>query len=103
MPGMPLSSRGPHARNAPGPFYVERDECISCRTPESVAPDLIGFDESGYGHCYFKKQPTAPDEISRAIRAIDACCCGAYRYSGDDAEIKKRLRKAGCADAIDHR
>jgi hypothetical protein len=29
--------------NAPGPFYVQCDECIICGAPESVAPDLIGF------------------------------------------------------------
>jgi len=91
--------------NAPGPFYVERDQCIACRCPETVAPDLIGFAEGPgveYDHCYFKKQPETPGEMDRAIKAFEANCCGSYRYSGDDASIRQRLRRANCADAIDH-
>jgi molybdenum cofactor biosynthesis enzyme MoaA len=54
-------------------------------------------------HCYFRKQPESPDEVERVIKAVAGCCCGSYRYAGDDPEIKKRLRLAGCAEAIDHR
>jgi hypothetical protein len=95
-----------YPENAPGGFYVQRDECISCRAPESVAPDLIGFfeDPSGTGrlsHCYFKKQPETAGEIDRAVKAIQANCCGSYRYAGSDSEIKKKLKKAHCKEAID--
>lgn len=107
-PLSPFYFSGPHVRsldpypeNAPGPFYVQRHECIACGVPKTVAPDLVEFDAETMDHCYFKKQPTSPDEIFLAIRAVEVCCCGSYRYSGDDEEIKKRLKKAGCVDAID--
>jgi len=82
-----------HPLNAPGPFFVENGECISCGVPEHVAPDLIGHDyyrgdESSYGHCYFKKQPETPGEIERAILAVNSSCCGALLYGGDDRKIK---------------
>ena len=81
-----------HPKNAPGPFFVENGECISCGMPEHVAPDLIGRaydydDESKGWHCYFKKQPETPDELKRAIRAVNESCCGAVWYSGTDEKI----------------
>jgi hypothetical protein len=96
-----------YPENAAGPFYVQHDECITCRAPESVAPDLIGFfeDPSGTGrrsHCYFKKQPETAGEIDRAVRAVQWNCCGSYRYAGSDAEVKQ-LRRAGCENAIEER
>src|SRR5215475_6250741 len=90
-----------YAENAPGDFYVQRDECIACDAPRHCAPDLIGWyeDPSGTGqqsHCFFKKQPVTPDEIDRAIKAVSANCCGSYHYSGSDPKIKRKLRSAGC-------
>jgi len=95
-----------YPENAPGDFYVQKDECIICRAPESVAPDLIGFyeDPSGVGapsHCYFKKQPQTIDEINRAVQAVEANCCGSYRYAGSSRDIKEKLKKAHCESAID--
>jgi hypothetical protein len=95
-----------YPENAPGPFYVQSEECITCRAPESVAPDLIGFykDPSGTGrrsHCYFKKQPETAGEIDRAVKAVQSNCCGSYRYAGSGSEIKKKLKKANCNEAID--
>jgi hypothetical protein len=95
-----------YPENAPGPFYVQSAECISCRAPESVAPDLIGFfeDPSGTGresHCYFKKQPETVGEIDRAVKAVQSNCCGSYRYAGSDSEIKKKLKNAKCKEAIE--
>ena len=95
-----------YPENAPGPFYVQRDECISCRAPETVAPDLIGFFEDPLGtgresHCYFKKQPETVGEIECAIKAVQSNCCGSYRYAGSDNEIKKKLKKAKCKRAIE--
>lgn len=95
-----------YPENAPGPFYVQQDYCITCRTPESVAPDLIGFHEGppatgAHSHCYFKKQPQTPEEIARAVQAVWANCCGSYWYAGSDPEVKDKLKKAGCEWAIE--
>ena len=103
---MPTRKFGSYPENAPGAFYVEKDLCITCRAPEAVAPDLIGFhkDQSGSNarsHCYFKKQPETSAEIECAIKAVSANCCGSFRYAGSDREVIKRLRRAQCQDAID--
>jgi hypothetical protein len=95
-----------YPENAPGDFYVEEDLCITCRCPESVAPDLIGFyeDPSQTGresHCYFKKQPQTAEEMYRTIQAMVHSCCGAYHYAGSSPEVKQALRAKGCDEAID--
>jgi hypothetical protein len=82
---MPQPKRYPE--NAPGPFYVEADLCIRCRAPEGVSPNLVGGNDH---HCYFKKQPGTPEELEEAIRAVDSCCCGAYRYAGADPNVMAR-------------
>ena len=97
----------PGVEQAPGPFYVRCEECITCRAPEFAAPDLIGFyeDPSGTGahsHCYFKKQPETAGEIDRAVEAVRANCCGSYGYAGADAAIQRKLRQADCGWAIDN-
>ena len=91
-----------------GRFTCSVMSAFTCRAPESVAPDLIGFfeDPSGTGrrsHCYFKKQPETAGEIDRAVRAVQSNCCGSYRYAGSDTEVKKQLKSAGCENAIEER
>jgi hypothetical protein len=84
----------PHAKNAPGPFYVVNTECMTCGYPHVLAPDLIDWDQDSEGHkhhCYFKKQPESPEEVEQAIKAINGSCCGALRYAGADPAIIKRL------------
>ena len=103
---MPDRRFNAYPENAPGPFYVRNDECIVCRAPEVVAPDLIGFyeDPSGTGarsHCYFKKQPQTPAEIDRAMKAVWANCGGSYSYAGAEPKIKKKLKLANCESAIE--
>jgi len=103
---MPDRTIKAYPANAPGDFYVQNDECIICRAPEWVAPDLIGFYEDPSGtnarsRCYFKKQPQTVGEIDRAVKAFEANCCGSYRYAGSDRYIKKKLNKANCKDSID--
>src|SRR5215813_10850867 len=82
--------------NAPGDFYVEDQMCISCAAPESEAPDLMSHDESNVYHCYFKRQPQTPDEMERAIRAVNVGCCGAVRYRGKDPSILAKLSPDDC-------
>ena len=77
-------------KNVPGPFYVVDGECIICGDPEHEAPDMIGYDEERQ-HCYFKKQPSTPEEIDRALRAVWVSCCQAVRYDGNDPNVEKRI------------
>jgi hypothetical protein len=82
-----------YLKNAAGPFYVVHERCIACQAPESEAPDLMTHDEGeeiGY-QCYFKKQPTTPEQLDQAINAVIVSCCGAVRYAGRDPEILKRI------------
>jgi hypothetical protein len=95
-----------HPLNASGPFYVEKDMCLICGTPEAEAPDLIHLrweeSEPDLNGCYFKKQPETPEELGRAIEAMRVACCGAYRYGGHDPDVIRRLRERGVdADQID--
>ena len=83
-----------HPHNAPGPFYVVEDSCITCEAPESEAPDLMSHDAPDYphnSHCYFKKQPETPAELDRAIMAVRVSCCGAVRYAGNNPNVLVRL------------
>jgi hypothetical protein len=79
-------------KNAPGPFGVLKDECILCGAPGAEAPDLMAFDEEA-NSCYFRRQPTTPEEVARAVRAVDISCCAAVVYRGEDPEILRMLRE----------
>jgi len=72
-------------------FYVFPNECIGCGAPESVAPDLMGHDEAPHYGCRFLRQPETPAEVDQAIAAVNASCCGAVQYLGDDPVILKRM------------
>jgi hypothetical protein len=89
-----------HSQNAPGPFYVIHGLCIYCTAPEAEAPDLIAHEEPEY-HCYFRKQPSTPEEMERAIRAVAVSCCGAVRYGGNDPDILQRIKEWN-PEACDH-
>ena len=91
-----VSPRERHELNAPGDFYVEREMCITCRAPEHAAPELMGFVDGERSHCYFKRQPTTPEETRHAIEAIRVACCGALRYGGTDREIIASLDPSFC-------
>src|SRR4051812_9846087 len=77
-------------KNAPGSFYVVKDECVSCRAPETEARGLMSFDEE-HSSCFFERQPTTLEEEYRAIRAVWASCCGAVRYGGSDPNLIARM------------
>lgn len=79
-------------RNAPGPFYTEDQMCIACRAPEAAAPDLMDFDEEE-GNCYFKKQPSTPEEYKQAMQAIWVSCCGAIHYATDDLLVLEKIHR----------
>ena len=79
-------------KNVSGPFYVANEQCLACGAPEQEAPDLMASDEQT-GHCYFKKQPTTPEELERAVQAISVSCCGAVLSVGNDPAILRRLKE----------
>jgi hypothetical protein len=92
----------PYPKNAPGDFYVENDCCLTCEAPYNQAPDLMAHDaEGGYPHCYFKRQPEAPEEVERAISACHLSCVRAVRYAGRNPKILKRFRELGSEDSCD--
>jgi hypothetical protein len=102
----PLDERHdrPHPKNAPGGFYVVDRECISCGVPLHMAPELIEWEKDSEvrpNHCYFHKQPETALELIHAVKAVEGSCCGAVRYRGSDSEIIKKLKDAGCKNAID--
>jgi hypothetical protein len=43
-------------KNAPGPFYVAKDECIACRAPEVEARGLMSFDDD-HDSCSLNDSP----------------------------------------------
>jgi hypothetical protein len=92
-----------HPLNAPGDFYVESDLCFACTAPEHEAPDFVGHCEDGPAnyHCYFKRQPSTPEETAQAIRAVRVGCCGAVRYGGRDPAIIAKLVELGSSDDCD--
>ena len=90
--------------NAVGDFYVADGMCIACTAPEHEAPDLMAHDteaHAGY-HCYFKRQPSTPEELQQAIMAVVVACCGAVRYGGTDPSVLRQLAQCGSADTCDH-
>jgi hypothetical protein len=87
-------------KNAPGPFYTLGyrascrkwcGECMSCEAPEAEAPDLLAPLGERNFDTYFVRQPTTPDEVERACRALEVCCVSALRYGGTDQAIIRRL------------
>jgi|HubBroStandDraft_6_1064221.scaffolds.fasta_scaffold1706374_1 ferredoxin len=88
-----MSERERYHENAPGHFYVEADLCIQCGNGPAAAPSLVKMNDN---HCYFEKQPSTENEVNQAIEAVNACCCGAYRYDGDRPDVIARLSEDDC-------
>jgi hypothetical protein len=64
-----------------------------CGAPPEVAPNLMGMqtDDRGYPHCYFRRQPENDVEVDEAIAGMNASCCGAVCYVGNDKKILKKI------------
>lgn len=88
--------------NAEGDFYVENDACTACGAPQAEAPDLIDHSKKELGHCFFKKQPQTPEEIGRAINAMEVSCVRGIRYGGKNEAILQRLYDLGLEKECDH-
>jgi hypothetical protein len=91
----------PDPSNAPGPFYVAHGCCLCCYAPEREAPGMVGRNEGEYESCFFKKQPTTPEELDRAIAAMNVSCIPGLRYAGADPEVLRRLQEKELADRCD--
>ena len=92
-----------HPDNAAGDFYVECDSCISCEAPYHEAPELMGCPGSSgnnYG-CFFRRQPSTPEEVDRACSAVMVSCVEAVRYAGNDPEILRTLYDRGAYASCD--
>ena len=98
--------------SAPGPFYVVKDQCITCSLPTETAPENIQYHErpctncptSPTSHCVVTRQPETPEELVRMIKVVAGSCVQAYRYCGTDPDILCRLVEASCraqCDALD--
>jgi hypothetical protein len=96
-----MTERPRTALNVPGPFYVAKDECITCGAPEVEAPSLNRL-EDGCHSCYFFRQPENAEDTYRALRAMAVSCVGAVRYGGTDPDILRRAAALGCAAQCDH-
>lgn len=95
-----MSEEPRNPKNAAGPFYVVKGQCISCGGPPAEAPGLVTLDDDE--GCYFHKQPESPSETNDAIRAILVSCIAAYRYGGTDPSIRRRLAELGHSGQCDH-
>jgi hypothetical protein len=89
-----------HQQNASGDFYVWDQQCTACEASPRAAPDLMSQDET-YGHCFFHRQPTTPEELEQAISAVYVSCVRAVRYGGTDPTTLKRLSDLGSSDSCD--
>jgi hypothetical protein len=103
----PLFEREPES--APGPFYVVKNQCITCSLPVQTAPENIKYHErpctncpeSRTEHCIVIRQPETAEEIARMVEVVVGSCVAAYRYCGTDPEILRRLVETGCKAQCD--
>ena len=96
------NERERYQQNVEGDFYVEKDMCMTCMMPELQAPELMGFDKESC-NCYFKRQPSNPEELEHAIAAVAYSEIQGLRYAGNDECVLRRLVEldaAACCDVL---
>ncbi|NRF38326.1 ferredoxin [Pedobacter foliorum] len=91
------------SENSEGDFYVKNQVCTACGAPEAEAPDLIDHSKTEWGHCYFKRQPQTPEELERAICAMEVSCVSGIRYGGKDESILRQLYERGLGGECDYK
>jgi hypothetical protein len=92
-----------YPRNAPGPFYIENDCCITCGVPVDIAPNLFSWDEEiEYpGHCFVSRQPTNDADIDLMLEVMKRTEIDCLRYRGNDQGLRQRLVQEGHEDQCD--
>lgn len=94
----------PHPANVPGDFYVEEGCCTMCLVPFAEAPELFGEvqDPKGYPHCFVKRQPETPAELTRMLRTIRCAELMCIRYRGTERRIQLELVEADFGEVCDN-
>ena len=72
-----------HPQNAAGPWFVD-DSCIDCDASRQCAPQLFG---EVAGQSVVIRQPSSPDEIAAAARAMLACPTGSIGTSEKPRDV----------------
>ena len=88
----------PYAENVHGDFYVEKDCCLCCHVPVTLAPDLFRYSYDSEGcpsHCFVSQQPVSKDELERMFDVITCADLRCVRYGGSDFGIVDRLTELG--------
>ena len=98
----PIGRYKPDSAFVPGDFYVEDKCCTLCGVPQMVAPDLIGKSDTGYGNCYWKKQPETPAEMEQAFAIFEVQELGCHRYAGTDEVVQLRIGLEHCDLTLPH-
>jgi len=57
--------------NVPGKYYVD-DQCTACGICEGEAPEVFKMSDDG-STAFVYKQPSTPDEESKAESAMNSC------------------------------
>ncbi len=91
-----MAEHKPHPANVPGDFYVEDGCCTMCLVPFAEASELFGEcqDRNGYPHCFVKRQPETPAELTKMISAIRCAELMCIRYRGTDRRVQLELVEA---------
>src|SRR5439155_2532467 len=91
-----MAEHRPHPANVPGDYYVEDGCCTMCLVPFTEAPELFGEcqDPKGYPHCFVKRQPETPDELTKMLSTIRCAELMCIRYRGTDRRIQLKLVEA---------
>lgn len=80
----------PESSDSPGEL-IWCGDCLACEAPEGEAPQLLAKLSKTNTDTYFVQQPTSPNEINAACRALQSCCVSALRYAGKDRKIISQL------------
>ncbi|MEM7603653.1 MAG: ferredoxin [Verrucomicrobiota bacterium] len=75
-----------YPQNVFGAFYVD-EQCIDCDMCRLNAPDFFTRDDDG-AHSFVHRQPTADDEVSLCLEAVDGCPVEAIGSDGPHEEIE---------------